>query len=219
MRVFVVSDIHGNDELFRRSLKKVRLKKSDKLFILGDIIDRGKDSKAVLDTILLLIDSGFDVECIKGNHEQMFLDSFTDNNIFNKWMLNGGDRTLMSFLTNSIHKIPNKYVSFIKSFKNYIQYDNFILVHAALNMNINNPFLDIETMLWERKPEDFLNKEWLRQRKVIHGHTPKSKEYIINSINDNYPIICIDNGSFLNRDNYGSLAIMDLTNLNIEFIK
>jgi serine/threonine protein phosphatase 1 len=46
MRVFVISDIHGNDNLFRKSLKKVELKESDKVFILGDIIDRGKNSKA-----------------------------------------------------------------------------------------------------------------------------------------------------------------------------
>lgn len=219
MRVFVVSDIHGNDEIFRRSLKKVGLKKSDKLFILGDIIDRGKDSKAVLDTIFLLLDSGFDIECIKGNHEQMFLDSFTNDSMFNQWMINGGDKTLMSFLTNSIHKIPSKYVNFIKNFKNHIEYNNFILVHAALNMNIENPFSDIHTILWERKPENFLNENWLKERKLIHGHTPKSKEYIINSIKNNYPIICIDNGTFLQKDDYGSLAIINLTNLNIEFIK
>jgi serine/threonine protein phosphatase 1 len=219
MRVFVISDIHGNDELFRRSLKKVKLKKSDKLFILGDIIDRGKNSKGVLDTIFLLLDSGFDIECVKGNHEQMFLDSFSDNNMFNQWMLNGGDKTLMSFLTNSIHRIPTKYVNFIKSFKNHIEFKNFILVHAALNMNIENPFSDIQTILWERKPENFLNKNWLKDRILIHGHTPKSKEFIINSIKNNDSIICIDNGNFLQREDYGSLAIINLENLDIEFTK
>jgi serine/threonine protein phosphatase 1 len=218
MRVFVLTDIHGNDELFRKALKKVKLKKSDKLFILGDIIDRGKDSKGVLDTIFLLLENGFDIKIIKGNHEQMFLDSFKDSNIFNQWMLNGGDKTLLSFLTNSIEKVPQKYIDFIDSFENYIIYENFILVHAALNMNIENPFSDLYTMLWERNPENFLNIDWLKNRIIIHGHTPKPIGEIKDLIQKKSPLVCIDNGTYLNREGYGKLVIVELTNFKIDLV-
>ena len=219
MRVFAISDIHGNNELFRKSLKKIGLKKSDKLFILGDLIDRGKESKEVLDTVILLLSHGFDVQCILGNHEQMLLDSVLDKNIFNQWVFNGGDKTLLSFLTNSVEKIPLKYIDFLNSFKKYIEYDNYILVHAALNMNIDDPFSDLNVIQWERNPRKFLNVNWLNGRKLIHGHTPKSKDNIINSINQNEEIICIDNGNFLKRDGYGALCILELKSLQINFIK
>lgn len=219
MRVFAISDIHGNNELFRKSLKKIGLKKSDKLFILGDLIDRGKESKEVLDTIILLLSHGFDVQCILGNHEQMLLDSFLDKNIFNQWVLNGGDKTLLSFLTNAVEKIPIKYINLLNSFQKYIEFENYILVHAALNMNIDDPFSDLSVIQWERNPRKFLNVNWLNGRKLIHGHTPKSKDSIINSINQNEEIICIDNGNFLKRDGFGALCILELKSLQINFIK
>ncbi|WCC43993.1 metallophosphoesterase [Tenacibaculum finnmarkense] len=130
MRTFVISDIHGKNALFRKALKSVKLKKTDTLIILGDLIDRGENSKGVLDTIFLLKDNGFNVELVLGNHEKMFLDSFENEEEHTKWMINGGDKTLMSFLTSKIEKIPKKYIELINSSKNYLLKDNFILVHV-----------------------------------------------------------------------------------------
>lgn len=217
MRTFVISDIHGKNTLFRKALKNVKLKKSDTLVILGDLIDRGEDSKGVLDTIFLLKDNGFKVELVLGNHEKMFLDSFENDEEHTKWMINGGDKTLMSFLTSKINNIPKKYVELISNSKYYLIKDNFILVHAGLNMKIQDPFLDIQTILWERKPKELLNEEWLGTRIIIHGHTPQKKTDIISQLNDK--IIGIDNGNYLNKNKgYGSLSILELNSLEIQFI-
>jgi serine/threonine protein phosphatase 1 len=177
MRTFVISDIHGNYTIFRKALKSVKLKKKDTLIILGDLIERGNNSKGVLDTIFLLKDHGFNIELVLGNHEKMFLDSFKDEKEHTKWMINGGDRTLMSFLTSKIEKIPKRYIELISSSKNYLIKDNFIFVHAGLNMKIQDPFSDIKTILWERKPKELLNKNWLGNRILIHGHTSKKGRY------------------------------------------
>ena len=104
MRIFVITDLHGKNELFRKSLKEIGLKKTDKLILLGDIIDRGEDSKGLLDTIILLKEHSFDVTCLMGNHEQMLLDAHLNVNNLNLWLLNGGDKTLSSFLTSSSRK-------------------------------------------------------------------------------------------------------------------
>lgn len=218
MRTFIISDVHGNNTLFRKSLKTVRLKKSDKLIILGDLIDRGKDSKGVLDTILLMQENGFEIEILLGNHEEMFLESFKDSNNLNKWMLNGGDKTLQSFLTSQIEKIPTKYIDLIKSFKTHLELENYILVHAAVNMKISNPFQDINTLLWEREPNNFLDLNWLGERKVIHGHHPKTKKEIDEAIKNRNPIIGIDNGVYLKNEDYGSLCILELETLKYQFI-
>jgi serine/threonine protein phosphatase 1 len=195
------------------------LKKSDTLIVLGDLIDRGTDSKGVLDTIILLLDSGFSIKCLLGNHEQMFLDSFKSLDVLNLWLTNGGDKTLFSFLTSSIEKIPLKYYNLIQSFSYHLEIDNYIFVHAGLNMNLENPFSDRNTMLWTREPRKYLNKTWLGNRKVIHGHSPKSEQSILTSILHNEEIISIDNGVFLTKPDFGSLCILQLETFQINFIK
>ncbi|RED26930.1 serine/threonine protein phosphatase 1 [Flavobacterium cutihirudinis] len=219
MRTFVISDIHGNNVAFRKALKHVKLKKTDRLIILGDFIDRGEDSKGVLDTILLLKEHNFDLVCLKGNHEQMLLDAFDNVNNLNSWIKNGGEKTLLSFLTSSINKIPSKYIDLIKSFAYYYENENFVFVHASLNMTIENPFTDIETILWEREPFKYYNENWIKNRILIHGHSPTAQNVIVSSIENKNKIICIDNGSFLKREEYGSICILELENYKYNFIR
>lgn len=219
MRTFVLTDIHGKNDIFRKTLKQVGLKKMDHLILLGDLIDRGEDSKGVIDTIFLLKDRGFNVTCLIGNHEKMFLDAFENINSLNLWLINGGDKTLSSFLTSSIKKIPSKYVNFIKSFKYYHEHEQFILVHAGLNMKIENPYSDLNTLVWEREPLKFLDKKWLNNRILIHGHNPTSQTDIERSIKNNFPIISIDNGVYMKKEEYGSMCIMELSNKEIRFVK
>lgn len=219
MRTFVISDIHGNNIAFRKALKHVKFKKTDRLIILGDFIDRGEDSKGVLDTILLLKEHNFNLICLKGNHEEMLLDSFENINNLNSWLKNGGEKTLLSFLTSSIDKIPAKYIDLIKSFVNYYEVDNYIFVHASLNMKIENPYSDIETILWEREPYKYYDENWIKDRILIHGHNPTPKDVITNSIESNSKIICIDNGSFLKKEEYGTICILELENYKYNFIR
>lgn len=219
MRTFVISDLHGNNDAFRKALKHVKLKKTDCLILLGDYIDRGKNSKGVLDTIILLLENEFNVICLKGNHEEMFLNAFESFKNLNAWLKNGGDSTLMSFLTSSIEKIPIKYIDLIKSFRNYYETDFFVFVHASLNMKIDNPYSDTKTILWERDPLKYYDKDWIKQKTLIHGHSPTSKEEIIEKIENRHKIICIDNGSFLKKEEFGSLCILELENLKYNFIK
>lgn len=217
MRSFAISDIHGNIELFRAALNQIDLRKEDKLFLLGDLIDRGTDSKGVLDTVMELIESGYDVVCLMGNHEQMLLDASQSFSYLSRWILNGGDTTLASFGIISIKKIPEKYLRFIGSFKYFIENEHFVFAHAAVNMKIEDPLLDIDTILWERDPERYLNNNWLGERKLIHGHTPTSRGEILSTIEAGEQIICIDNGSFVNRKNYGSLCVLHLESLQVHF--
>jgi serine/threonine protein phosphatase 1 len=219
MRTFIISDIHGCNEAFRQALKKVNLKKTDKLVLLGDLIDRGFDSKGVLDTVLLLIEHNFNIVCLMGNHEQMLLSSINDNLIKINWLKNGGKETLSSFLTSSIEKIPLKYIDFIESFKNYHIQDEYIFVHAGINMTIEYPFEDIENMLWLRDQEKLYNEKWLKNRILIHGHNPTSKEIIINDVLSKKNVICIDNGGFINKTDFGNICVLELEKRNLEFIK
>ena len=95
---YVVGDIHGCVKSFRNLVtEKLRLTKEDTLFLLGDYIDRGPDSKSVLDFIIELQRESYTVKPIMGNHEYMLLQSLDNETEFFNWMKNGSAQTLMSF--------------------------------------------------------------------------------------------------------------------------
>ncbi len=214
----MISDIHGCNKTFKQALKTIKLTKKDHLYLLGDLIDRGPDSKGVLDTVFLLKDSGFQVTCLMGNHELMFLESFTDIEKKIKWLKNGGKKTTESFLTTDSTLIPEKYIDFIKSFPFYIEKYDHILVHAGINMTIKKPFEDHNSMLWVRDWEKIYDKSWLKNRIIIHGHSPLKKQLISKQITSR--VINIDNGCFIKNDqDYGSLCVYNITNGEFAFIK
>ncbi|WP_181369450.1 metallophosphoesterase family protein [Flavobacterium album] len=221
MSTYIISDIHGCNKTFRQALKKVSLKKTDKLILLGDLIDRGHDSKGVIDTVILLQNHGFDVTCIKGNHEQMLLDALDDTFAKVNWIRNGGNKTLQSFLTSDINGIPKAYIDFIKSFDDYFVAENYIFVHAGINMTIENPYSDKESLLWLRDWKVLYNADWLAGRKVIHGHTPMTAFEIIEQFkSEDLQVYGIDGGAYIvNDEGYGELCVLELETKKMVFQK
>lgn len=197
----------------------VSLKKKDKLIILGDIIDRGPDSKGVIDTIFLLLENGFDVRCLKGNHEQLLIDSF--DNILSKvnWVKNGGNSTLKSFLTSDVKNIPEIYIDYLKSMNYYLIEGDHIFVHAGIDMTKTEPLKDKESMLWLRDWEEVYDNTWLKERVLIHGHTPETRDEIKNRLeNDENKVLGIDNGIYLKEDlGYSNLCVLEVETKKVYF--
>ena len=74
-RRFAISDVHGCSKTFKALLKKIKLQKEDQLFLVGDMVNRGLQSDKVLNKILKLKKSAYQVFFIRGNHEQIILDA------------------------------------------------------------------------------------------------------------------------------------------------
>jgi serine/threonine protein phosphatase 1 len=220
MSTYVISDIHGSNKTFRKALKSVKLRKTDKLLLLGDLIDRGNDSKGVLDTVFLLKQHGFEVICLRGNHEQMLLDARNDITSKVNWLKNGGKNTLQSFLTSKLSLIPDKYFKFLETTITHLEIGKFIFVHAGINMTIEKPYEDEFSLLWLRDWKSVYSSKWLDDRKVIHGHSPMKKTEIKEQFNRDESVLCIDNGSFVkNREGYGSICVLRLDDLTLHFEK
>src|SRR5215203_1312231 len=150
-RTFAVGDIHGCNRSFQKLLlEKMRIRKSDQVYCLGDYIDRGPDSKGVLDFIVDLKKSGYHLHLIRGNHEQMMLDAMNDEMMWQMWMRNGGDATIKSFGVPMLEDIDTSYFSMMDQMEFYINTTNCIFVHAGLNFRKANYFEDINSMLWMR---------------------------------------------------------------------
>lgn len=176
-RIFAIGDIHGCNEAFQKMLfEKIKIEKTDVIYCIGDYIDRGPDSKGVVDTIIGLRGKGYQIKTLRGNHEQMMMNSGQSEEHFEHWCFNGGNKTLESFNVDSYSEIREIYKSFFQNTEYFIETDDYIFVHAGLNFSNNDIFEDKEAMLWVRDFSPY--QPTLGNRILIHGHTPISLEKI-----------------------------------------
>lgn len=208
-RFLAVGDIHGCAQTFRHLLMtKFQLQKSDVVVCLGDYIDRGPDSKGVIDFVIKLRDSGYTIHTLRGNHEQLMMDSVGGNGFLKElWIDNGGDKTLQSFGVRNYGELEDGYKMFFEATQHYLVHENFIFVHAGLNLQIEDPFEDKRAMLWIR---DFEANEFLEGRILVHGHTPIKIENLLAQLPSN--IINIDGGCVYGKiGGYGNLVGYNIT--------
>jgi len=214
-RRFVIPDIHGCALTFHRLLVDIiRIEKGDGIYLLGDTIDRGPRSKEVIDAIRQFQVDGYDLQALRGNHEEMLLKSCQDRSCFYLWMLNGGHATLKSFGVEDGCDIPWPYRQFMESFPYFIELEDFILVHGGLNFTVPDPLADRESMLWSRTRE--VVKGLIGGRRVIGGHTPLKREDIRKSLATDH--IMLDNGCvYKGEPGMGSLTALELNSMSLFF--
>ncbi len=221
---WIIPDIHGYAKTLKELIEQqIRPSKEDRLFFLGDYIDRGPDSKGVIDYIMNMEQEGLNIRLLLGNHEDLFLEAYkaefnrkrllgvkSINRIVKDWERYGGKETMKSFGIKNIKKIPAKYIEWIENMEHYIELEKHILVHAGFNFNLEDPFSDKRAMLWVRdykvKPEKINNKT------IIHGHVPVSLEFINMTVNTkSYHFIDLDNGLYMDGGlGFGNLCSYEL---------
>ena len=127
---WVIPDVHGHLATLKTMVKdRIALSKDDSLYFLGDYIDRGPESKGVIDFIINLQDSGYDINYIRGNHEDYCIRAWeTDQKRFlfrsdieKDWRKNGGNRTLESFGAKRPRDISKFYIDWMKNAKYFLQ--------------------------------------------------------------------------------------------------
>ncbi len=205
-RRFVIPDIHGCCNSLMTLIEKIGLSKKDQLFFLGDYIDRGPDSKGVLDFILNLIEKGYEIYPLRGNHEQMLLDVAK----FDPKGLKSHARScnILSLLEGD--GIKAIYHDFLKKLSYYFELDDFYLVHAGFNFNLDQPLDDQHAMMWIRKFQ--VNESWQNGKPIIHGHVPTSLKEIKAALSHKKLAIPLDNGCVYAgiREDQGNLICLNL---------
>jgi predicted MPP superfamily phosphohydrolase len=224
IKKWIIPDIHGCVKTLATLIEnQIKPNKNDHLIFLGDYIDRGPDSKGVVDYIMDLQKNEYNITALKGNHEDYcvrtheedkknkgFLGIRSKTKIQKEWEMHGGIETMDSFGVDFPKDIPEDYISWMRNLLYYIEVDNYIVVHAGLNFKIDDPFSDKMSMIWIR---DFkVDPEKLPNKKVIHGHVPVNIEFIDLSLkNPDYKFIDLDNGIYFNdRPGYGNLIALEL---------
>lgn len=209
MTRYAIGDIHGGSKTFRTLLDSLNMRHGDLLYMLGDYIDRGPDSKGVLDIILQLMDEGFGVRPVRGNHEDMLLESITGTH--DGWMEGWGRETLKSFGVASAAELPTRYLTLIDQMP-YIRSDeNFIFVHAGLDMAADDPLTESTplAMVWGGNNPVMIGRNKLQGRTLVTGHKIRPLPLIEVSLLTNH--FQLDNGAFTNIQPYlGNLVALDL---------
>lgn len=185
---YVISDIHGQYDMFMELLDKIKLKDTDTLYILGDILDRGPHPIKIIRKLMEMPN----VICMVGNHELMALEcldflmkeitdmaieeldeEMLDNLV--TWQYNGSKSTIDEF-SQLDSEAKQEVIDFIKEFLIYeevsINDKNYLLLHAGLGNY--SPGKDIEDyslheLIWVRADYEL---QYFKDTNVITGHTP-----------------------------------------------
>jgi serine/threonine protein phosphatase 1 len=190
---YAISDIHGCLRTFDKLLETVGFSFEDELYLLGDYVDKGPDSKGVLNRIIELISKGYKVTALMGNHElSSIIPEDTDENY------------------------TEEHILFMKSLPFYVELEDCFLVHAGFHSR--NPFQYDMHMVYTRQFK--YNPLLFKSKKVIHGHTVVSLDTIVASLDKQ--VIDIDNGCSMGMKNdydYGSLVCLNLDTMEITSIR
>lgn len=232
-RTLVISDIHGELEKFEQLLGEVQYDPEiDQLILLGDYVDRGPNTKGVIDKVMSLKEAG--ARLLKGNHEDLMIKALTTDieRSWNHWIkLCGGDKTLFSYgfsesdIVVSEEKFQkpelqsstlHKHLEFIQGLENYIETSDYIFVHAGIHPTTPIAETDPHILMWIR---DEFHKGYNGGKIVVFGHTETNSLHGNTENNDVYfgsnRIIGIDGGAVYG----GQLNCLELPSQKVFSVK
>lgn len=218
-RLLAIGDIHGCFEALRELVEdRVRLQTADRLILLGDYIDRGPQSREVVDYILGLREKGYDLITLTGNHEAMLLESVSGRSQLATWMMNGGDLTLYSFGLGSVDEMEEHHLNFFRSLEYFYLQEPYLFVHAGFNDELADPFQDRQQMIWSRR-EKYSNPVFSGMT-IIHGHTPVTLSECGRLVGSGSHILNLDTGCvYGDWGGYGHLTALDLKTKELFSVK
>lgn len=170
MRTLAIGDIHGCYQSLVALESYVEFSPADRIITLGDYVDRGPDSKSVLEW-LLARDSSGQLIALRGNHELMMLAACESERHHEEWLACGGDAVYESYRTKRLDGIPDDHWDFLSSrLRPYFQTKTHFFVHANtypdLPLNEQPDFM----LYWESFGDPAPHESGLT---MVCGHTPQ----------------------------------------------
>jgi serine/threonine protein phosphatase 1 len=199
IRIYAVGDIHGRSDLLAEMIDRIdsdrrRRPVAQALEIyLGDYIDRGPDSKGVIDQLAVRIVRNGAI-CLRGNHESILERALVDSSVLPHWSQLGGLQTLASYglslndadehtmraaLQTFRRVLPQTHALFLRCLRNLYSCGDFLFVHAGIRPGVPLDLQQQHDLLWIR--DEFLTSTRQHGKIVVHGHTPVSFPEIRNN--------------------------------------
>lgn len=210
VRIYAIGDIHGRLDLLEQLQAKIEADARDAgdlkivQVFLGDYVDRGSNSKGVIDFLIKSPLPGWDRTCLKGNHETMMSRFLEEATTLDMWGHSGGLETVHSYgaglsktpsqsrekkIRNQFaKKIPKAHRNFFSGLKLSAEFGDYFFVHAGVRPGVALDAQAERDLLWIRK--EFVTSKMDFGKVIVHGHTPVAEpEVLFNRIN-------IDTGAF-----------------------
>jgi len=193
--LYAVGDIHGRLDLLEAILDRIEADARARghverrtLVFLGDYVDRGPDSRGVVDKAVSGLPQGFDAHFLKGNHEAILLNFLDDARSLDHWLVNGGEATMRSYGVDTERRarlgvppeiwrkafaeaLPEAHLRFFKSLKLSVSFGDYLFVHAGVRPGVPLGAQSEADLIWIRTP--FLDHAGPFDKIVVHGHTPQ----------------------------------------------
>lgn len=189
-RVYAIGDVHGRDDLLAQLLDRIALDEAGRhplprlLILLGDLVDRGPQSRQVVERAMDLARSGEEVRFLKGNHEEMFVAAARGRaqaaRLFRR---HGGVETLASYGLGPedgarmsdeamarwmLAHVPRDHVDFLDDFPDMLPLGDYLFVHAGVRPRVALHAQIPADLRWIRG--DFLNHGGRLDKMIVHGH-------------------------------------------------
>jgi len=226
--VYAIGDIHGRADLLIALLEKIdedsaSFQGKKQIVFLGDYIDRGLQSRGVIDVLLGDRLDDYETYFVKGNHEDALLSFLSDPKFGPKWASYGGRETLVSYGVRPprsmnyndewakahddfLKALPNVHQTFFRNLPTSVKIGAYGFVHAGVKPG--RPFSEQEDhdLMWIR--DEFLKSASTFDVIVVHGHTPTDQPYVDDRR------INVDTGAYLT----GRLTAAKLHGSTVEFV-
>jgi len=181
---YAIGDVHGRYDLLQEAMAAIHDHgggQHGRIVMLGDYVDRGPDSRGVVEYLIAHTKSQR-IVCLKGNHEAMMVEAIRggDLNRMSAWMFHGGEETMRSYGWSGRHAasgalIPPAHLDWMAGLPLMVRDDERIYVHAGVDPSVPIDEQSEATCLWIG--ERFLSSSLDRlTHHVVHGHSPKWRE-------------------------------------------
>lgn len=186
-RTIAIGDIHGCSTALAALIKAINPQPNDTLVTLGDYVDRGPDSKGVLDLLINLANQCRLVS-ILGNHDDLMLHARESDAKFQVWTKCGGTGALDSYQgPTRIDAIPESHFEFLAQCVPFFETGTHFFVHANYEPDLPLDRMDIHVIRW-LSLRDYVPSPHFSGKVAVVGHTPQDE------ILDLGHLICLDTG-------------------------
>jgi len=190
MRTIAVGDIHGCSLALATLLDWIRPQVGDQFVFLGDYIDRGPNTRDVIDQILELA-ARCDVVPLLGNHELLLLGSLAAGQVNQFWLQQCGGRETLNSYGGSLESVPTTHLEFFRNCRRHFETKTHLFVHANYEADKKLEEQSEHLLFWQHLSM-FIPRPHYSGKTVITGHTPQRSGEVLNLGH----LQCIDTACF-----------------------
>jgi Calcineurin-like phosphoesterase len=228
--VYAIGDVHGRDDLLEDLLDQIVFHAQSTpaehrvLVFLGDYVDRGWQSREVLERLASFNLDGFEAVFLKGNHEEALLSFLDDPHFLENWRQYGGLETLHAYglkdlnfradedYLRNVHSefvtaLPAHHRAFLLGLPTKYELGGYLFVHAGVRPGVPLEMQQEHDLRWIR--DEFLNSQQDFGKRIVHGHCPEEEPQVRPNR------IGIDTGAYIT----GVLTAAVLTGTNVSFLQ